>query len=250
MTEKSNKKTFLGDYSNLPIFYAPDALQSHVLPEEESAHAIRVLRLNAGDDIFVVDGKGGFFHSKVILAHQKHCEFQLIEQFENPEKRTYQLHIAIAPTKNIDRFEWFLEKATEIGIDQITPLLTNFSERKIINPKRLEKIIVSASKQSLKAKFPILNPISSMKDFLLNNNAEQKFIAHCYDDDEKKLLKSVCQKNKNTLILIGPEGDFSQEEINLAVEQYQYKSISLGTSRLRTETAGIMACASIQIINQ
>lgn len=234
----------------MTIFHAPDMHQNLVLSEEESMHAVKVLRLKSGDEIFMVDGKGGLFRSKIVLAHQKHCEFQIIEQLENPEKRNYQLHLAIAPTKNIDRFEWFIEKATEIGVDQITPVITKFSERKIIKPERLEKIIVSASKQSLKAKFPVLNPLSSFNDFVSNNESSQKFIAHCRPNDDKKLLQSACQKAKDVLIFIGPEGDFSQDEVDMAIDHYKYEAISLGESRLRTETAGVIACATVQFVNQ
>ena len=160
-------------------------------------------------------------------------------------KRNYKLHIAIAPTKNIERFEWFIEKATEIGIDEITPIVCRFSERKIIKPERLERIINSAAKQSVKAFFPTLNPLCTFDELLQQSHAKGKFIAHCYDGD-KKLLKKAIAGCDDMLILIGPEGDFSKDEIEKATHA-GYKQVTLGDSRLRTETAGIMACATIAI---
>jgi 16S rRNA (uracil1498-N3)-methyltransferase len=233
----------------MTIFYAPDLMQKNILPEEESAHAVKVLRLKSGDEIYIVDGKGGFFRSRITMPHQKKCEFEIIEQLENPDKRNYRIHIAIGPTKNIDRFEWFIEKAVEIGVDQITPVITRYSERKIIKPERLEKIIISASKQSLKAGFTILNPLCEFSEFVEKRRATQQFIAHCYSEGEKKLLQSAYQKNKDAVVLIGPEGDFSNEEVETAINQYHYIPVSLGESRLRTETAGIIACATAAFVN-
>ncbi|MDR0371275.1 MAG: 16S rRNA (uracil(1498)-N(3))-methyltransferase [Prevotellaceae bacterium] len=232
------------------IFYAPDVVRKNTLSEEESAHAVKVLRVKPGDEIYLVDGKGGFFRSRITMPHQKKCEFEVIEQLENPDKRNYRIHIAIAPTKNIDRFEWFIEKAVEIGVDRITPVITRYSERKIIKPERLEKIIISASKQSLKAGFTVLDSLCGFGEFVEKCCATQQFIAHCYSGSEKKQLQSVYQKDKDAIVLIGPEGDFSNEEVETAINQYRYLPVSLGESRLRTETAGIIACATAAFVNQ
>ncbi len=230
------------------MFYCPDIQFSNSLSEEESKHAVRVLRLQAGDNIEIVDGVGGYYKAKITNPHPKHCEFEVYETYTEFGKRNYKLHIGIAPTKNIERVEWFIEKCTEIGIDEITPLLCRFSERKIIKPERLEKIIVSAAKQSLKAYFPKLNPLIGFNDFLAKADASQKFIAHCYDL-EKEPLQKICERSADTLILIGPEGDFSQEEVELAISK-QFKAVSLGSSRLRTETAGVVACHTVSLINE
>lgn len=232
----------------MTIFYAPDILHEPILPEEESAHAIRVLRMQAGDEVLIVDGAGGLFRAEISSAHQKRCEVRIIEQLQDFNQRDFKIHIAIAPTKNIERFEWFIEKVTEIGVDEITPLLTRFSERKIIKPERLQKIIISASKQSQKASFPVLNPLVSFDDFIKGELPADRFIAHCYKE-EKNLLKNAYSKSNDALILIGPEGDFSTEEVENALS-IGFKPVSLGDSRLRTETAGLVACATIHFVNQ
>ena len=230
------------------MFYCPDILHSFTLSEEESQHAVRVLRLQTGDELELVDGAGGYYKAVISNPHPKHCEFVIKETFTEFGKRDYRLHIAIAPTKNIERLEWFIEKCTEIGIDEITPVICRFSERKIIKPERLEKIIVSAAKQSLKAYFPILNPMCSFRDFIQQTTVSQKFIAHCYEQD-KQLLQRVYQKSFDAVILIGPEGDFSPEEVQKAI-QHHYQPVSLGNSRLRTETAGIAACHTVALMNE
>lgn len=232
----------------MAIFYAPDITSIPVLPEEESMHAIKVLRLKAGDEIEIVNGIGGYFHAVIANPDPRYCEVELKSFLPDPQKRNYKLHVAIAPTKNMDRIEWFVEKSTEIGIDVITPVITRFSERKIIKPERLEKIIVSASKQSKKALFPVLNPLCSFNEFLERYNASQKFIAHCYES-KKDLLQHACQKSSDAIILIGPEGDFSEDEVAKSISK-GYVPVSLGNSRLRTETAGVVACATYQFINQ
>ena len=229
------------------IFYAPDIRQNAVLPEEESQHAAKVLRLQAGGEIRIVDGAGGYFKAIITQPHPKKCLVEIAEELPETGGRDYKLHIAIAPTKNMERFEWFIEKATEIGIDEITPIITRFSERKIIKPERLQKIIVSASKQSQKSRFPRLNPLCTFDELLNQYTAKEKFIAHCREQ-EKNLLQNLCKKASDTLILIGPEGDFSPEEIEKAASNH-FLSISLGNSRLRTETAGIIACATLQFVN-
>lgn len=230
------------------MFYCPDIRLSTMLSEEESQHAVRVLRLQAGDEIELVDGTGGYYKAIITSPHPKHCVFEVRETFQEYGKRDFKLHIAIAPTKNIERLEWFIEKCTEIGIDEITPLLCRFSERKIIKTERLEKIIVSAAKQSLKAYFPVLNPIVSFQEFIKKTYTEHKFIAHCYDSD-KKLLQHLCPRSADVTIMIGPEGDFSLEEVQYAIEN-NFQPISLGKNRLRTETAGVVACHTISLINE
>lgn len=233
----------------MQLFYFPNISGTEIiLDETESKHVIRVLRLQNGNRVQVVDGKGGFYLAEIVDANQKKCRLSIIKSQKEFGKRNFHLHIAIAPTKNIDRFEWFLEKATEIGIDEITPLLTSHSERKTVNPERLEKILVSAMKQSLKAYLPKLNELTSFKELVTNYKTENKFIAYC-DDIQKTHLKDLANQGKDTLILIGPEGDFSPEEVKLAIEN-GYNVVSLGTSRLRTETAGIVACHIVNLANE
>lgn len=230
------------------LFYIPNISGNEViLNETESKHAIRVLRLTEGSQLQLIDGKGGFYEALISDAHHKRCKLLITNSVQEFEKRNFNLHIAIAPTKNIDRFEWFLEKCTEIGIDEITPLLTEHSERKTIKPERLVKILVAAMKQSLKAYLPKLNPITNFNEFITSSNYQNKYIAHCYDGD-KIHLKNHIQKDKEILILIGPEGDFSPKEIALTKEN-GFKEISLGTARLRTETAGVVACHIANLMN-
>ncbi|MEE4287057.1 MAG: 16S rRNA (uracil(1498)-N(3))-methyltransferase [Mariniphaga sp.] len=233
----------------MQLFYVPNVAENEiVLDETESKHAIRVLRLNVGDKIQVVNGKGGFFLAEITQPHPKKCKLSILESHTEFGKRRFNLHMAIAPTKNIDRFEWFLEKATEIGIDEITPVLCEHSERKTIKPDRLEKILVSAMKQSLKAYLPKLNPMVSFNEFLIKNEGEQKYIAHC-NEGEKEHLQNEVEKEKSVTILIGPEGDFSPEEVEQA-KKNGFCEISLGSSRLRTETAAIVACHIVNLVNE
>ena len=233
----------------MQLFYVPNISGAEViLDETESKHAVRVLRLSTGNNIQLIDGKGNFYDAVISDANPKKCRLSVIKTIREFGNRNFHLHIAIAPTKNIDRFEWFLEKATEIGIDEITPLLTAHSERKTINPERLEKIIVSAMKQSLKAYLPKLNDLTSFKETVVGNKTPNKYIAYC-DDIQKTHLKDLTIKGSDTLILIGPEGDFSPDEVELAL-QNGFKVVSLGTSRLRTETAGIVACHIVNLANE
>ncbi len=233
----------------MQLFYVPNISGAEVtLDETESKHAIRVLRLQNGNQVEIIDGAGGFYKAQITDANPKKCRLKIVESQKEFGKKDYHLHIAIAPTKNNDRYEWFLEKATEIGIDEITPLLTSHSERKTINPERLEKILVSAMKQSLKAYLPKLNDITNFRQLVTNNKTENRFIAYC-DDIQKTHLKDLVTKAKDTLILIGPEGDFSPEEVQLAIEN-GFTVVSLGSSRLRTETAGIVACHIVNLANE
>lgn len=219
------------------------------LPEEESKHLVKVLRKQEGDQFYIVDGQGSLYHVEITTASPKRCEVRILSTKENYNKRKNYLHIAIAPTKNIDRLEWFLEKATEIGIEEITPILCEHSERKVIKEDRLEKVIISAMKQSQQAFLPKLNSLTKFSDFIKQFNTlthQQLFIAHC-EDKEKHNLKNQ-STTTNAVVLIGPEGDFSTSEIEMALKN-NFKPISLGETRLRTETAGIVACHTIQLLN-
>ena len=231
----------------MSLFYAPYIETNPVLPEEESAHAIRVLRLNIGDELRITDGKGFFYHAVITRTHPKHCEVDIIAKQPQTILRPFQIHIAIAPTKQIDRMEWFVEKATEIGIDAITFLNCRYSERREINTTRIEKILIGAIKQSQKAMLPQLNGMTAFRDFVGKPFGGFKYIAHC-EDGEKSLLKQIYPVGENATILIGPEGDFSTEEIALAVEN-GFQSVTLGQSRLRTETAALVALHTIQFLN-
>ncbi len=233
------------------LFYTPTydgKSTSYILPEEESQHAIKVLRMQAGEMVHLVDGKGGLFEAEIINPHQKKCEVKITHSEFEYEKRDAYLHIAIAPTKMNDRMEWFLEKATEIGINEITPIICDHSERKEIKLARMEKRLISAMKQSAKAYLPKLNQSCTLKQFLnIQRDNSQKFIAHCYNN-EKQDLKEVYSPKSNALILIGPEGDFSSNEVEMAIKN-GFSPISLGNSRLRTETAGIVACHTFNLLN-
>jgi len=228
----------------MQLFYLENPKDEIILSAEESKHATKVLRKKEGDILNFTDGKGAFYKAEIIVADSRKCRLKVVSTEQKEKQHNYHLHIAIAPTKNMDRFEWFLEKATEIGIDEITPIICTHSERKKIKTERCNRILLSAMKQSLKFHVPKLNEAMSLSDFIKQDYEGTKYIAHC-EDGEKKELKTV-NKTEKTLILIGPEGDFSQKEIDLAL-QNQFKPVSLGTSRLRTETAGIIAAHTINI---
>jgi 16S rRNA (uracil1498-N3)-methyltransferase len=235
----------------MQLFYTPDidpSLSQYFLSEEESKHAIRVLRLVAGDEVTLIDGRGGLYKAEIKDAHPKRTILQINSVTTGFNKRNHYLHIAIAPTKNLDRVEWFLEKATEIGIDEITLIITQRSERKEAKEERLNKIITSAIKQSIKAYHPVLNPTVQLSQFLIQPFDGQKFIAHCADGDKVSLEQSI-NKHGRYLILIGPEGDFTPAEIDLAL-QNGFKAITLGESRLRTETAALEACFEANFLNR
>ena len=230
------------------IFYTPDIHGTqHTLNEEESAHAVRVLRLKTGDEITLADGRGGWYRACVTSPHHKRCEVEVLEQQIGYGRQPYNLHIGIAPTKNIDRFEWFIEKATEIGIDEITPLLCEHSERKQINTERLQRIMIAAMKQSKKAYLPRLSEMTPFDKWLGTTGSNHGYIAHC-NEGGKQSLKTVYKAGQDAVIAIGPEGDFSMQEVTQAVT-CGFREISLGTSRLRTETAGVAACHSVYFIN-
>ena len=229
------------------IFFTPDILSNVELPAEEALHCIKVLRKKEGDEILLTDGKGFFYDAEIMQANPKHCMVNILKTIEQPKGWNFNLQIAFAPTKNIDRIEWFAEKATEIGIDHLSPILCRHSERKEIKAQRIEKILVSAMKQSQKALLPQLDDMQSFSKFIKQEFDGQKFIAHCYPQ-EKVLLKDIYKKGGNALILIGPEGDFSEEEVKMAIDN-GFEPISLGESRLRTETAALVACHTLHVLN-
>lgn len=220
-------------------FYTPNIMASAELPEEEAAHCLRVLRLTVGDEILLTDGKGFFYKAQIDGIAGKRCHVKIVETIEQVPLWKGHLHLAMAPTKNIDRTEWLAEKATEIGFDELTFLDCRFSERKVVKNERIEKIVVSAVKQSLKARKPQVNEMIGFTRFIRQNFLGQKFIAHCYEGD-KPLLQDVLDADADALVMIGPEGDFSPEEVRQA-EEAGFQAVSLGRSRLRTETAALVA---------
>ena len=233
------------------LFYTPGINPSHkqfFLDEEESKHAVRVMRLQKGNEVQLIDGKGGLYLAAIADAHPKRTILEIKSVTTEYGKRNHYLHIAIAPTKNIERVEWFLEKATEIGVDEISFLICQRSERKEVKTERLNKIITSAIKQSLKAYHPILNEPVGFNKFIANTFDSQKFIAHC-EPGEKVSLRSALQLQGSSLILIGPEGDFAPGEIDIALKS-DCKAITLGESRLRTETAALEACFEVNFLNR
>ena len=262
-------------------FYVPDAANQVELPAEEATHALRVLRLKGGDEIFLIDGEGSFFRAEVTAASSKRCLYEIKE--EMPQQRAWKghIHLAIAPTKMMERIEWMAEKATEIGFDELSFLNCQFSERKVVKTPRIDKIVISAVKQSHKAWKPVVNELVSFKEFIQTPRPGRKFICHCYEEVEKKdffteisgilneahapaanespnadaataasespnadvataASESPTADAADITVLVGPEGDFSIDEVRLALEN-GYESVSLGTSRLRTETAGLVA---------
>lgn len=247
-------------------FYVPQAARQTELPEEEALHALRVLRLKEGDELMLMDGEGCFFRAEVTMASGKHCLYHILETL--PQERSWQghIHLAIAPTKMMDRIEWLAEKATEVGIDELSLLDCRFSERRTVKLPRLEKIVVSAVKQSRKAWMPRLNEMEDFRHFISRHQSGHRFIAHCYEEVPKvnlfeelnrrtdnKEQETNCNKehephstSDETLVLIGPEGDFSIDEVRMAVDA-GFVSVDLGKSRLRTETAGLAAVMMMQL---
>lgn len=235
----------------MQLFYSKNITASSpyfTFDKTESRHIIRVLRKKEGDSIYITNGKGSLIHSKITNANDKKCVVEIVTEIEQKKPWNYYLHIAIAPTKLNDRFEWFLEKATEIGIDEITPIICEHSERKVIKQERLDKIIQSAAKQSLKYHFPKLNEAVKFNQFIKGDFKGNLFIAHC-EDEKKFSLKSHLKLATQTTILIGPEGDFSASEIEASLAN-NFLPITLGNSRLRTETAGVVATHSVAFLNE
>lgn len=230
------------------VFYTPDIATSCELPEEEAGHCLRVLRLTMGDEMLLTDGKGSFYKAVISAATGKRCQVKVVEELPQEKGWNGWLHVAMAPTKNMDRTEWFVEKATEIGFDELTFLNSRYSERKVIKTERVEKILVSAVKQSLKASKPVLHEMTDFNKFIAQDFKGQKFICHC-NEGEKKLLKEVIVPGEDAVILIGPEGDFSEEEVAKALS-CGFQPVSLGKSRLRTETAALVAVHTLNLFNQ
>lgn len=228
------------------LFYTPDISSSvYTLQEEESKHCVKVLRLKEGDFIYLVDGRGGFYTTRIADAHSKRCVVEVMDVQLNYGRRPYYLHMAISPLKFQDRFEWFLEKATELGIDEITPIICNRTEKKNLNLERCNKIISSAMKQSVKAYLPKINNSKPFKQFIAEQKDVNIAIAHC-EEAQKVPLSTVIDRTKNSyVVLIGPEGDFTTDEINLAMQKSAIP-VTLGNDRYRTETAAVMACVVFQ----
>jgi 16S rRNA (uracil1498-N3)-methyltransferase len=234
----------------MQLFFNPnidETTQSFSFDKEESRHIIKVLRKKDSDILHVTNGFGLLFETQITLASDNKCTVEVLS-ITNAEKPKFHLHLAVAPTKMNDRFEWFLEKATEIGIQEITPIFCDRSERKVINRDRFEKIILSAMKQCNETFLPKLNEAISFKEFIKQKNQGLNLIAHCEETD-KKSLKEILKPNEDVTILIGPEGDFSEKEIALALEN-NYKPVTLGNTRLRTETAAVVACHSVVFFNE
>jgi len=234
----------------MQLFYNPDITENmsqFSFCKEESRHISKVLRKKEGDVLHITNGNGWLYKAEIAMANSKNCIASVIKKELQP-KRRYKLHLAVAPTKMNDRFEWFLEKSTEIGIDSITPVICDHSERKVIKHERFEKIVQSAMKQSLQCYLPKLNEAINFTDFIKQDFSGQLFIAHCGETD-RKALKNELQPSKEATILIGPEGDFSVKEIQRALQQ-NYIPVTLGETRLRTETAAMVACHSVAFINE
>ncbi len=234
----------------MQLFYNPnisEATDSFSFDKEESKHIIKVMRKKGGDILHVTNGLGLLFKTEIVLGSDIKCNVKIVS-FEKTERPKYHLHLAVAPTKINDRYEWFLEKATEMGISEITPIICDHSERKFVKNDRFDKILQSAMKQSLQYYLPKLNEPIAFKEFISKEFTGQKLIAHCEEVD-KKTLKVVLKADENVTVLIGPEGDFSEKEIKIALE-HQYIPVSLGNTRLRTETAAIVACHSVVFVNE
>lgn len=233
------------------FFYVPDANNSEELPVEEAMHALRVLRLQAGDEMMLMDGVGNFYQAEVTLAATKRCMYKINEVIPQKPAWSGHLHIAMAPTKMMERVEWYVEKATEIGVDEFSFVNCKFSERRVLRVPRIEKIVVAAVKQSRKAWCPAINPIEPFSEFIKKERKGRKYIAHCYDEFPKKyfldeITRAAAEGEDDVTVMIGPEGDFSVDEVKEAIDA-GFESISLGQSRLRTETAGLAAAMMMQI---
>jgi 16S rRNA (uracil1498-N3)-methyltransferase len=233
------------------LFYTPDIAHSNELPPEEAVHALRVLRLKVGDELTLTDGMGCFYRAEIAVADNKHCLVNVLETLPQPALWKGHLHLALAPTKNMDRMEWLAEKATEIGFDELSFLECKFSERQVIKTERIEKIVVAAVKQSRKAWKPIVNPITSFSDFVKTPRSGAKYIAHCYDEIPRQdlytlLRDTAADKCPDVTVMIGPEGDFSIDEVRLAMT-HGFVPVTLGEARLRTETACLSAVMMAQL---
>jgi 16S rRNA (uracil1498-N3)-methyltransferase len=234
----------------MQIFYSPDIKDNTcVLDKDESRHCVKVLRMTKGSLVKLIDGSGNMFEGQIVDPDPQRCSIAIIQTFPDFEKRNYRLHIAISPLKNQERLEWFVEKSVEMGIDEITPLICRNTEKPGIKAERINNIIISAMKQSLKASRPLLNEPAKFGEFIISAFNAIKMIAHCNPGFERNKIDSIYKSGRNAVILIGPEGDFSNEEVATAINN-GFEPVHLGSSRLRTETAGIAACHSIYFINQ
>ncbi len=234
------------------FFYVPNATNMNELPEEEATHALRVLRLKAGDDLILIDGNGAFHRAELTMTAGKHCYYDIRQTMPQHRQWTGHLHLAIAPTKMMERMEWLAEKATEIGIDELSLLDCRFSERHVVKHQRLEKIVVAAMKQSRKAWLPKVNDIQPFQHFISQHTTGQRYIAHCYQEVPRTNLFDNLQHADYTqpiVVLVGPEGDFSIDEVRQAVAA-GFVSVDLGESRLRTETAGLAAVMMMHLAQQ
>ena len=225
-------------------FFAPDIETTMLLPEDEGQHCVRVLRLTAGDEIEVVDGKGNLFTCKIVEAGNHRCYVDIINKVSTPPHWGCNITIAIAPTKNMDRLEWMVEKAVELGVDRIIPILCRYSERKVLKVERLRKIAVSAMKQSLKTTLPVIDELTPIRQIIESGFDGQRFIAYCDKETERRNFLKEYNAGGNVLVMVGPEGDFSKEEVALSI-QNDFMPVTFGESRLRTETAGVFACAAV-----
>lgn len=230
----------------MSLFYAPELLATLSLPEQEAIHALRVLRLTDGDMIEVTDGAGCYYKARIAGATSKRCPLEIEQQQQVAPHWSHRIYIAVAPTKIMDRMEWFVEKAVEIGVDRISFLRCRYSERKDLKLERVEKIAISAMKQSLKMQLPQLDELTDFKSFLEQELPSQRFICHCYPA-EKPLLKQAYDPQQDAVVLLGPEGDFSPQEVALA-QEHGFVAVSLGDTRLRTETAALVACHTLQLM--
>ncbi len=234
----------------MQIFYAPGISgNTYILDEKESKHCIRVLRMTKGTPVRLIDGKGILYEGFINDPDSKRCQISISEIKPEYEKRDYRIHIAISPLKNPERFEWFIEKSVEIGVDEITPLICKNTEKQTVKQERINNIIISAMKQSVKAYKTIINDPVTFSDFISQTGKGIRLIAHCRTLTDRNKISDVYKKNENVTIMIGPEGDFSEEEISSAIPN-NFIPVHLGSSRLRTETAGVAACHSIYFINQ
>ena len=234
------------------FFYVPDTEKLTELPAEEANHAIKVLRLKEGDELMLMDGKGSFYRAEVTLVSNHHCMYRIVERQPQQPQWEGHVHLAIAPTKMNDRIEWMAEKATEVGIDELSFLNCQFSERRNLKTERIKKIVVAAVKQSHKAWMPVVNELEPFRQFISRQSSGHRYIAHCYNEVPRvNLFDELCRldASEDALVLVGPEGDFSIDEVRYAVSQ-GFVSVDLGKSRLRTETAGLSAVMMMQLAKQ
>ena len=230
-------------------FYVPDAALQTELPAEEAMHALRVLRLKSGDEMYLMDGVGNYYRAQVTIAATHHCYYEILEQLSQERQWQGRVQLAIAPTKMLDRIEWMLEKATEVGFDEVSFINCQFSERRLVKTIRLDKVIISAVKQSRKAWKPVINEIVPFKTFIRQPREGRKYIAHCYEEIPRSNLFDLLRQSDATedaTVMVGPEGDFSVDEVKMAIEA-GWQSVDLGKSRLRTETAGLTAVMMMQL---